>query len=455
MNSNKPRVGLMTLCIPAKFSPLPKAAIEIIDNYAQRAQKCLASNGMDVIRIEEIVEDSRTAVEKAKYLSEKEIHCLVFMMGAWPLPSTAIDAIDKLDRRVSVILWAFPDPSVLSLVPACHFHGIFDDIGINHEFIHGTPEDDNFIRTIKTSAKASQTVIELNGMNLGLFGGRYFHMYTGMADLVQVKKIFGVETTHIDEFMLVKEAEQIDKAGITEYSRLLHNKYKNISTPPEVEEKSIRLYFALKKYLKEYNLDFAAVKCMPEVQGDYCSHCLSVAMHMDEGIVVACEADVNAALIMQILKMVSDSSPGFGDICELNMKEKTLRLANCGAFATNLAASPNDVHFMEQYDYLCPGPGTGMTTSFFAKPGRVTLARLGRIKGEYVMQISSGEALFTPRERLGELRDRMPQTIIRLDDDPEIFLQNCRANHMHWVYGDYQKELCKICGILGINDIMC
>lgn len=455
MTSKKAKIGLVTLCIPAKFSPLPKETVDIINSYAKRAQNRLGSNGIDVIRIEEIVEDSRTSVEKTKYLIDKGIHCIIFMMGAWPLPSTAIDAIDKLDKRVSIILWGFPDLTVLSLVPTCHFHGAFDDLGIDHNFVYGNPEDKNFIETVKISAKASQVAIELNGMNLGLFGGRYFYMYTGMSDLVQVKKVFGVETTCINEFWLVKEAEKIEKSKINEYSRVLHKKYKNISTPSEVEAKSIRLYFALKKYAKEYNLDFAAVKCMPEVQGDYCSHCLSVSMNINEGMVVACESDINAALTMQILKLVSDSSPGFGDICELNRKEGTLRLGNCGTIATELASSPDEVYFMEQYDYLCPGQGTGMTTSFFAKPGKVTLARLGRIKGEYVMQISSGEALSVPRKRLGEIRERHPQIIIRLDNDPEGFLQNCRSNHMHWVYGEYKEYLKKICKILSIKEVIC
>lgn len=453
--NKKAKIGLLTLCIPAKFSPLPKEAVNIINRYAKRAQDSLMSNGLDVIRIEEIVEDSRTSLEKTKYLIERGIHCIIFMIGAWPLPSTAIDAIDKLDKRVSIILWGFPDLTVLSLVPTCHFHGAFDDLGIDHNFVYGNPEDKNFIETVKISAKASQVAIELNGMNLGLFGGRYFYMYTGMSDLVQVKKVFGVETTCINEFWLVKEAEKIEESKIKEYSRVLHKKYKNISTATDVEEKSIRLYFALKKYAKEYNLDFAAVKCMPEVQGDYCSHCLSVSMNINEGMVVACEADINAALTMQILKLVSNSSPGFGDICELNRKEGILRLANCGAIATELASSPDEVHFMEQYDYLCSGPGTGMTTSFFAKPGKVTLARLGRIKCEYVMQISSGEALSVPRKRLGEIRDRYPQIIIRLDSDPEGFLQNCRSNHMHWVYGEYKEYLKKICKILGIREVVC
>ena len=456
MSANSPKVGLLTLSILPQWSPLPKEALDIIAEHSSRAEQVLGAHGLEVIRIEELISDSRASVQKAQQLREAGIHCVIFMMGAWPPPAAAIDAIEKLDKRVAVILWAFPDLTVLPLVPACHFHGAFDDLGIEHTLLYGAPEDRLFIETIKTAAKASQVAMDLRGMRLGIFGGRYLDMYTGMADMSQVKKVFGVDTPHIDEFWLVKEAERTEEEEVRECSRLLHAKYANISTPPDVEAKSIRLYLAMKKYAKEYDLDFATVKCMPEVHGDYCSHCLSVALNISEGFVISCECDINAALTMQILKMVSDLSPGFGDVCSLDMQDGTLRLGNCGAFATDLAAKPDDIHFMEQYDNLVPsGPGTGMTTSFFAKPGRVTLARLARVQGEYVMQTASGEAIQPPRERLAELRDRLPQTMIRLDGEPEVFLRNCRSNHMHWVYGEHRAELRELCRIVGITEIAC
>ena len=82
---------------------------------------------------------------------------------------------------------------------------------------------------------------------------------------------------------------------------------------------------------------------------------------------------------------------------------------------------------------------------------RPTLARLARIKGEYVMQIASGNALAKSREDMKGVRERWPQIFIRLDGNYEEFLQNCRSNHLHWAYGDFKDELVEFCKIQKIK----
>ena len=329
----------------------------------------------------------------------------------------------------------------------------FDDMGIKHEFIYAGPEENEFIQKVCSMAHAAKTARELSGANLGLFGGRYMNMYTGTADPIQVKKVFGIEITHINEFWLVKQAEKIDKKKIKEYSEFLHRTYGEIAAPQEVQERSIRLYFAMEKFRREYELDLATVKCMLEVQGDYCSHCLSVSRHIDEGFIISCEADINGAITMQILKLLSGLAAGFGDVCRVDRKAGVLTVINCGAFATNLAGDYKRVRWLEQNRDLVPGEGTGMTTFFTSKPGKITLARLGRIEGQYVMQISSGEA-FDPGEEY-IVSDVSPHLFVRLDQsNPDIFIQNCRSNHQHWVYGDFKEELVQLCSILNIKPIL-
>ena len=444
----KPKVGLIVLTIPQEISPIPKKAKEIMEDYSKRAEKSLKKNNLDIIRIAELIDKTEVSKEKIRYLINENVYCVIFMIGAWPSPALAIDAIDKLNRRIPIILWAFPDDTILSLVPACQFHGAFDDMGIEHDFIYSEPEDSKFTDKIKKLAAAAFVVNKLNSMNLGLFGGRYMHMYTGTADPIQVKEVFGVEITHINEFCLVDEAKKIDSDKVKKFSDHLHNKYGKITTPPDVEEKSIRLYFAMKKLANENNLDFASVKCMLEVHGSYCSHCLSVSQNLDEGFVVSCEGDINAALTMQILKVISNSAPGFGDIHALYMDDNILRIANCGTFPTEFAENPKDVCFSEQYAHLVPGPGTGMVTTYICRPGKVTLARLGRINREYVMQISSGTAVSVPKEKLTKGWEKLPHIFINIDGNANEFLQNCRSNHIHWVYGEFVEELKEICRIL-------
>jgi L-fucose isomerase len=449
----RPKVGLITISIPQEISPLSPKSRKTIMKYAESAISKLKKN-LDVIRVDEFIENNTTALKVSEHLRKENVDCVIFQIGAWPSPALAIDVIDKLNKKIPIIVWAFDDLEVLSLVPACQFHGAFDDMGIAHEFIYTNPDDENFTLSIEKITSTAAAVKKLNGMNLGLFGGRYMHMYTGTADPLQVKKVFGVEITHINEFCLVEEAKKVSRKKIEEYYEYLRNTYGKITAPLDMVEKSIRLYLAMKKLKTEYDLDFASVKCMLEVQGSYCSHCLSVSKNIDEGFIVSCEGDINGAITMQLLKLLSKSAVGFGDICKLDMEKNILTLVNCGAFATNFAEKPEEVTFPEQLKTLAPGPGTGMTTSFICKPGKVTIARLGRINREYVMQISSGNAVKRSNDNL--INDIMPHIFIHLDsDDADSFIQNSRSNHLHWVYGDYKEQLRYICKILKIKDIVC
>ena len=451
----KSKAGLVILAIPQEISPIPEIAKDTMSGFAKRAEESLNNAGVDVIRVKEFINNPKIAVETVDYLNRENIDCLIIKIGAWPSPSIAIDMINKIRRQTPVILWASSDQVTLSLVPACQFHGAFDDMGIEHEFIFAEPEEKKFTNLIKKVSSAARVVNHLDGMNMGLFGGRYMNMYTGTADPIQVKKIFGVEITHINESVLIDEALKFDDRIVKDFSAILNKKYKRITAPEEVVDKSIRLYFAMKKLREEYNLNFASVKCMLETQGSYCSHCLSVSQNLDNGFVVSCEADINAALTMQILHLLSEKAPGFGDVFNINMEKNILRIANCGAFATEFAKDPKEVVLNEQYEHLVPGPGTGLVTSFICKPGKVTLARLGRIDGKYVMQISDGEALDAIKKDLTKGWERLPHIFIRKHSDPENFLMNTRSNHIHWAYGNYVEELKSICKILKISEIYC
>ena len=448
----KPKVGLITLSLPKNISPLNPKTVNIINNISKKAKEIMENNYLDVEKIEEAVENREKALKSIDFLINKDIDCIIFQIGAWPSPSIAIDAIDRLNKRIPIIIWGYDDLDALSLSPASQFHGAFDDMGVEHEFLYANPTDEEFIRKIKIIAGAGYAVNKLNGMNLGLFGGRYMNMYTGTADPLMVKKIFGVEIIHINEFCLVNEAKKIEEEKVEAFSEYMHKNYGNITAPPDIINRSIRLYFAMNNLKDKYNLDFASVKCMTEVMGEYCSHCLSVSKHIDEGFIISCEGDINAAITMQLLYLLSNSAVGFGDFYELT-KDNVLRIANCGAFATGFASSYKEVDFPEQYQ-LVPGGCTGMTTSYICKPGEVTIARLGRIKGEYVMQISSGNAIKKSKKELTGLV-KLPHIFIQLKRDRDAFVQNIRSNHLHFIYGHYEEELKYICKILKIKEIVC
>ena len=95
----------------------------------------------------------------------------------------------------------------------------------------------------------------------------------------------------------------------------------------------------------------------------------------------------------------------------------------------------------------------GACPQYVAKPGEVTLARLGRINRKYVMLITGGVAVTRDRECLRDVNYQQPQAFVKLHCSPEGFIQELRSNHIHMIYGDYREHLKHVCRILGIEAI--
>lgn len=437
-----PKLGLITVSLSRERTDLA----EKWDNVA--LQKLIGA-GLEVLHPKKLALAVEETVNASKELKEKNADCLIYLIGTWIYAPQVVTAARK--APLPFILWCPRDPLSFSLVGAAITHGSLDELGIKHKYLYGSPEDPNVVEDIVSFARAAMVVRRMDGARLGLIGGKSMGMYTAMVDMTQVKDVFGVEIEHVDQYRMILEAEKVSEEAVRRTLGEIKREFGKIFPPEEKMMKSIRLYHALKKIVDADHYDFIAVKCQPEVINDYVSCCLPVALLNDDGLVTACECDLNAALTMQMLHILADQPVLFADVNDLDLKTGVLRLVNCGAVATRLAKSRKDVDWGLQYEYM--GRQQGCTTVFCCRPGRVTLARLGRIRGKYVMLIAVGEAFEQPKERFKETREVWPHAFIRLDGDPAKFFHNNRSNHIHMVYGDFEKELIEICELLGIEPI--
>ena len=438
-----PKVGLVTVS-------LQREETKLASKWDLLAYEKLKEAGLEVMHREELALTVQSTLETAKKFRDEGVCCLIFLVGTWVYTPQIVTTVKEV--RLPFILWALPDPKSFSLTGAGVVHGSLDELGIKHKFIYGSPENPEIIDEIAKYSKAAMVVRHLSKSRFGMFGGRTGGMYTATADMAQVKHVLGVEYDQVDQHRLIIEAQNVPDGKAEEVLNRIESEFGRIEPPHDVMMRSVKLYLALKKIISDDNYDFVGVKCMPEVADNYASCCLAVSLTNDDGIVTSCECDVNAALTMQILKLLAGAPVLFADVNHIDMNEKVLRLANCGSIPTGLAKSRKDVDLGTQYEYL--SKAGGVTTVFCCKSGRVTLARLARIKGQYVMQIATGEAFERPKEEFKEARGKWPHVFIRLDGNPEEFLQNCRSNHHHMVYGDIKEELLAICDILTIKPIV-
>jgi L-fucose isomerase len=443
MKEPKSKVGLV-------FVVLPRMNWEAQLKRVPPLVATLEKVGLDVIYAGKPAFNVKESTQQAMQAKEKGADCIIYAIGTWMYAPQVVTAIQATD--LPPIIWAFKAPEEFSLVGAGCTRGSLDEIGIPNLFIYGDEKDINSAKRAAEYVRAARVVRGLKGKTYGLIGGRSMGMYTAMVDYAQWKRQFGIEIEQISEHRVYVEAEKIPDEEAEKVLDELQQKFAGVFSDKTYTIRSIKLYLALKKLINEEGLDFIGVKCQPELMDVYSSYCIPVTLLNSEGTVTACECDSNGALTMLILHMLSGQAAWFGDIKYLEEDTKVLRDCNCGSVAYTFAEDPKKVYILPHPSYMYGGGRPAI--QLIAKPGKVTCARLSRVKGEYVMLIFTGETIKRPREQLKETVWEWPHAFIKIDADPTEFIKNLRANHIHFVYGDYKQELIHICNFLGIRPIL-
>jgi L-fucose isomerase len=208
---------------------------------------------------------------------------------------------------------------------------------------------------------------------------------------------------------------------------------------------------------------------MPDLTNFYVPQCLSAALlpgpydasGAQKPVPMACEADGDGALTMQLLSLVSGGQPTlFGDLSYLDEENHTIYMPNCGALCSWFAGRSEQPAENLSKIQLRPSfrPGGGATVYFKAAPGLVTLARLSRRNGKYIMVLFTGEAIEpSPSAYQAFVKARgshqLPTMFVHAKVDFDVLVDEFGSNHISGVAGNYVNELLHICKLLNIQPI--
>jgi L-fucose isomerase len=433
-------VGLITLS-------LERERVDLARDFGKRAGRRLRDAGCDVLAGEDLVFTTDQCIGAAADLRARGARCIIIQLGTWVFTPTVVDTVRSLDIPFGI--WAEDNPQSFSLTAGGIVHGSLDEMGIRHRFFYGSPESEKLVSEIASFVNAASAAHTLRTGRLCMIGGRVMGMYTTMADIVQLKEVFGVEVEHMDAVRLYIAAEQAPAGEVRSTRKWIGETFGKIHVPEDMLERSIRLYLAMRDALKQEGYSIAAVKCQDEMINTYASSCLAASLLNDQGVTVSCETDLNAALTMQLLRSLSGSTALFGDVNHLDLDGKVLRVVNCGSMPTLMASSRKEVDLGRQYEYM--GKAGGATTVLSVKESPVTLARLSRVQGRFVMLAAEGAAQEVDRDRLKEAREFWPQAFVKLDGDMGRLIQNIRSNHIHLCFGKVLQDLKEFCAMKDIE----
>lgn len=440
---------------------------EIVQAQVDAIVQALRDSGeVEVIEAKELVSSVKAAKEQAEYLKSMGVDGTILSYGVFAFPN--FSAIVAQNGKGPFLLAANLNPDWPGMVAMLAAGGALNHLGIKHFRASGDVRKPKVLEKYIRFSKCAKVVSRLNGQKYGLIGGRSLGMYSATVSMQDWQKIFGVDVDHMDQSELVRIADEIPDDQVEKAFQWLTENvgriaYNGTTFTPDKLKTQIRHYEALKRIIAENGYDFVGVKCHYEMSRHYCTECIAAAFCNDsydwdgkkEPIAYACEADSDAALTMQILKLLTDEPVIFMDVRHYDEEYNVMVFCNCGSQSTYYVTGTDDYKAnlakTTLYPVLDIYAGGGCHVNLMTKEGHATIARLNRKEGKYRLTIIPADFVELPEKKMDETTMEWPHVFAKLPFDYQIFLDQFDANHCHAVMGDVVEELKMICEMLNIE----
>lgn len=436
----------------------------------QRLADALTARGFAVVRADEILGSNAVAVREARRMAAARPDLTVINIPVWAFPHFTMLAAGETDGPLA--LFSNLDPKYPGMVGMLAAGGALDQIGRVHVRAWGDSSASGVVDGLGDIARAASAAARLRGSTFGRIGGRPMGMYTAVSNTDQWMRQFGVDVEEIDQYELVRRAEAVDpslaRAGRDWLERHVHAvHYDGKRLTPELLERQVRVYEAMRELIDEWSLDFCGIKAQPELTDHYCTTDIAEAFLNDPydwhgakaPVVCSTEADMDAALTMQILHALTGTPVLFADVRHYHADRGIWDLCNSGQHATWFAERSDDPAENLRHVHLYPEdfyfPAAGASVHYLAGEGDMTFARLTRLDGRYRMQVMRGAF-----ERYDDDTNRRlmeastlvwPHAFARMDASADEILNRFGSNHIHAVPGDQVMGLRRICEFLDLD----
>jgi L-fucose isomerase len=393
------------------------------------------------------------------------IEAAVFNIPVFAFPNYSLMAARLLG--FPVLLNSPRDPKLPGLGGIMAACGAMEQVGIPATKIWGNPVDNPDVRdSLSAFCRASGVVERLKGSVFGMIGGRSIGMNTGVPSTQEWMRRFGIDVEHVDQLRILDLAQSMKDDDVERaygwMGSMLGATNATGKAAPEHVKEQIRHYLALREIIREYHLDFAGLKCHYDLSEYHVTGCLS-AMFLNDPYdwdgtkpitVLACEADADGALTMQILKLISGFPTLLFDLRSYDALNELYVCCNCGAQPSWYAARSNNpadnLRLVQLEPVISKYGGGGAHFPYVCKSGQITLARLTRMRGEYRMFLARGEFVDFPREKMAQTCAAWPHGYVRMDAAPDDLIDAYHANHLHVIPGDHRRALRYYCEFMNI-----
>jgi len=419
-------IKLGLVCLVRKTFDFEAAGEIYQDILAKLAQ----DSSIELIAIEAPVIEPEEAVAAGKQFAAAQVDGIVVISGTFHLGHLLLEI--KKHANLPTLLWGLPElpynGGKIRLNSVCGVNlnasNLVKSGFSDFTYTIGTEIDQDWVDAVRM-------ITALRDCRIGLIGSRaqgFFNV--GVSELALYEK-FGVLVDYYElaDLWAVKE----DKAVSAKYLERTQGSFDTSECSSEQVERVAALSAKLQKFAKERGLSALAIRCWPEFAAGYgISPCAAMSLVQADGLIVACEGDVDCAITMLCHQAAGAETPFMADLSQVDLENDSALMWHCGVAPCNLT----DGKCTPTLDTYFAG-GKGVTAGFVMRPGAINMARLDSIKGEYRLLQECGEAL--PMEKLLSGTYAKVRFDLPMQEILDKVIYTGVAHHVSMVYGDNSR----------------
>ncbi len=362
-------------------------------------------------------------IEQDKILEAEKLYYFIVTGGTEAQVLDLQKLRDEKFENEEIILLAYESNN--SLAASMELLARFTQIGKKGRII--------YLPANATPENQTANIQNLNGKDL-LTGSRIGEVGTPSDWLVAsspsaetVKKNWGADVVPIKMEELKKYFSEITESECKENFNDLTNNSQEIIEPTNIDiTNNIKVYLAMKKLVKKYDLNAVTLRCFDLVLDLGTTGCFALSRLNDEGIIAGCEGDMVSTIGMLLVYKKTGKIPWMANPSRLDLENNSIIIAHCTVPRTIVKDYTIRSHFES-------GIGVGIQGTF--PKGDVTIFRIGGNDLDKVW-VANGEIVQTSKEE--DLCRTQIEVNLNSEYNVADLLEEPLGNHLIIVPGKFE-----------------
>jgi len=432
----------------------------IDEEIVARSKRALVDRGVELIEHDVVLATKAEARDAFREMKHNErVDCVILFSATWVWSAHLIAAVrDFAMTGKQVLIWTHSGSQGWRPVGGLVMHGALLEVGIEHKFVYGPADDPKEIDRIVSFCRAAHLKNWLNMSTFGTFGGRGMGQTCGVADPSQWMKIFGIDIDPRDTTELIRTAGEIPAEELADLRKRIEGLFGTTPEQDVVNERSMRLYLAIKKLVRANGWDVYTIQSFPGLGDDYSATCFAQSMMLEDGQGTSTLGDLNTALTVALLTKLSLEPVYYGDLQHIDKTNNEIKIIGDGACPPSLAGKLGPAGFAE-HGIPTEGEAGGLSIKLVCKVGQGVLARLGRVDGQFKMVITRCTIFEPPADQLKARQLECgipfwPHGFVTAHCDIDELLEHWTNEYACLGYGEeLYADLVDFCKMTGIEPI--